>query len=224
MWLTAGVQATFTSYPVIDGAPPSLFRPDRLACNYVRFVRGSQTSPLLVLSYDGPSTSSVPNAAHVAYLDSGGSSHYYGEIELNPSGNGSLMVEDFSEMSEVGLIVVNKSDNTDDMDYVVQAEVISGSVPEASRPGILSLAPNPFRSTTEITLHVPPSAGPIELCVYDLRGRRIATLVEGEQAPGTRTVVWQGTDNRGERVSSGVYFVRLTAPGFVASGKMVMLE
>ncbi len=89
--------------------------------------------------------------------------------------------------------------------------------------------PNPFNPNTTISLvipHVSPTGqARITLHVYDINGRQVRTLVNGQMEAGEHQVVWDGTDDRGVPVASGVYFYRLTTgSGFVATRKMVLLR
>jgi hypothetical protein len=84
--------------------------------------------------------------------------------------------------------------------------------------------PNPFNPTTAIRFDVPAGGGVVTLLVYDVAGRVVATLVDGAQAAGSRTVSWTGRDAGGAPVASGVYFYRFTAPGYSQTHKMVLLK
>jgi hypothetical protein len=84
--------------------------------------------------------------------------------------------------------------------------------------------PNPFNPSTAITYNVPGGGGPVEIAVYDVTGRRVRTLVSGTTPPGTHRTQWDGRDDRGTRVSSGVYFYRMTAGSFHDTRKMVLLK
>ncbi len=83
--------------------------------------------------------------------------------------------------------------------------------------------PNPFNPSTAIQYALGRS-GPVSLSIYDLRGRLVRTLVNEEQAAGDYTVVWQGRDDEGRQLGSGVYFYRIDAPGISERRKMVMLK
>ena len=83
--------------------------------------------------------------------------------------------------------------------------------------------PNPFNPTTTIRYGV-PDAGPVQLVVYDLTGRRIVTLVNTRQASGTYTVTWDGRITTGVPAGSGVYFYRLTQGSQATTGKMVLIR
>jgi hypothetical protein len=84
--------------------------------------------------------------------------------------------------------------------------------------------PNPFNPTTIISYDVPAGVGKVTLRIYDVRGRLVRTLVDGVQTPGEKRVVWYGRDNRGNRVATGVYFYRMTAPGVTVTKKMLLLR
>jgi hypothetical protein len=84
--------------------------------------------------------------------------------------------------------------------------------------------PNPFNPTTTIQYDVPDGGGAVTLRVYDVSGRLVRTLVDGRQTPGSKSVVWNGTNDGGQGVASGIYFYRMTAPGFSSTRKMVLLR
>jgi flagellar hook assembly protein FlgD len=84
--------------------------------------------------------------------------------------------------------------------------------------------PNPFNPRTTVQFDVPMTAR-VDLCVYDVSGRKVRTLVDsGSHDPGRFSTQWDGKDDRGTPVAAGVYFARLSVAGEVASGKMVMLK
>ena len=83
--------------------------------------------------------------------------------------------------------------------------------------------PNPFNPYTRINFDL-PSATRVELNIFDLIGRRVISLVDGEVTAGRHSVEWDGMDSFGNRVASGVYFYRLTAPGITETRKMVLLK
>lgn len=78
--------------------------------------------------------------------------------------------------------------------------------------------PNPFNPATTIEYRI-PSRGHIQLIVFDLLGREIAKLVDGEQTPGVHRVVWDAG-----ALPSGVYFYRLRAGAFVQTKKIMLLR
>ena len=83
--------------------------------------------------------------------------------------------------------------------------------------------PNPFNPSTRLRYDL-PKAGPANLTVYDIQGRAVRILLAGEQSAGAKELLWDARDERGHPVPSGVYFARLTAPGFARTIKMVLLR
>ena len=84
--------------------------------------------------------------------------------------------------------------------------------------------PNPFNSSTQITFEL-SSAGEVSLQVYNLIGQKVRTLVNGRKLVGTHRVKWNGRDDLGQPVASGVYIYRLSAgEHFVQSRKMLLLR
>ncbi len=97
-----------------------------------------------------------------------------------------------------------------------------GQVP--LRSALLGNLPNPFNPKTEIRYALAES-GAVELAVYDLSGRRINTLLSGQQSAGTHSVVWNGDDASGRAVASGIYFARLiTDQGVSDTQKLTLLK
>jgi subtilisin family serine protease len=88
--------------------------------------------------------------------------------------------------------------------------------------------PNPFNPHTTVVYVLPSVASRQEYAirVFDARGRLTKTIREGHWGPGPfqGTATWQGTDERGRPVSSGVYFIHLQADGVSASVKAVLLR
>jgi flagellar hook assembly protein FlgD len=76
--------------------------------------------------------------------------------------------------------------------------------------GLATLAnhPNPFKETTTISLTL-AKPGDVRVAIFDVAGRKVRSLGEGAMAAGLHEFMWDGLDDRGHRVASGVYFVRL---------------
>ncbi|MEJ2720581.1 MAG: immune inhibitor A [bacterium] len=85
--------------------------------------------------------------------------------------------------------------------------------------------PNPFNPTTRIQVGIPADyQGRMDLKVYNVRGQLVRTLFEGTKPPGFFTFEWDGTNNYGTQVSSGIYFARFQAGKTVLTKKMVLLK
>jgi len=115
---------------------------------------------------------------------------------------------------------------TDSGTLSVEDTVMVTLVPESVIPKRFALyqnAPNPFNATTTIHFDI-ALAGLVELRIYDVSGRLVRKLVNQEMLPARHMVEWDGRDDRGSPVTSGVYFHRLIAADFTATKKMVFLK
>jgi hypothetical protein len=83
--------------------------------------------------------------------------------------------------------------------------------------------PNPFNPATTILLDL-PARTVIKAAVYDLQGRLIKRLLHRALPPGTSQLEWNGTNDRGSAVSSGVYFLRVESPAAVKTLKLILVK
>jgi len=84
-------------------------------------------------------------------------------------------------------------------------------------------APNPFNPLTTIKFDL-PRAGHVDLRVYDVLGRLVRTLLDENRAAASHAVVWDGTDDGGHRLASGVYYYRLITDDGAATRKMTLVK
>jgi beta-glucanase (GH16 family) len=101
------------------------------------------------------------------------------------------------------------------------------AVGRGGRPAVAALHPcypNPFNPATTIRYDVQEDV-PVTLAIYDVAGKRIRTLVDEQSSDAGRyELTWDGRDQRGQVVASGVYFYRLDAGGFSETRRMVLLK
>lgn len=100
------------------------------------------------------------------------------------------------------------------------------SAEETASPSGLTLSasyPNPFTEQTTVSMTL-PRASAVELTVYDVRGTLVRTLTTGRMPAGTHAVAWDGTNEGGRSVASGVYFVQLSAAGTTVTRRVVRLR
>jgi hypothetical protein len=86
---------------------------------------------------------------------------------------------------------------------------------------VITNYPNPFANFTVFTVDV-PAEGKYTIEVFDMLGNPVATIADATMQPGVRTFEWNGTDNNGAAVESGMYIYRLTSENSVVSGKLVI--
>jgi len=84
--------------------------------------------------------------------------------------------------------------------------------------------PNPFNPMTRISFDVPAGGGEVKLRVYDVEGKLVRTLADGYHTAGKKTTAWSGESDSGRDAASGIYFYRMTAPGFAQTRKMLLLR
>jgi hypothetical protein len=83
--------------------------------------------------------------------------------------------------------------------------------------------PNPFNPETKIYFEI-PEANDVSIVIYNMLGQKVRTLVDDNYKAGQHIVNWNGTNDQGIRLSTGVYFYRIKAGDFIASKKMLMLK
>ncbi|MCB0266181.1 MAG: T9SS type A sorting domain-containing protein, partial [Calditrichaeota bacterium] len=83
--------------------------------------------------------------------------------------------------------------------------------------------PNPFNPTTVINYQLPVVSN-VKLVIYNTLGQQVRTLVSGSQNAGSYTVQWDGRNDTGQKVASGMYLYRITAGSFVQTRKMMLMK
>jgi hypothetical protein len=110
--------------------------------------------------------------------------------------------------------------------YVLYGVASSTGVLSPYSPPALVLKPNfpnPFSTSTSIRLELPQHAD-VSVTIYDVRGRRVVTLEEVGLVAGENTIMWNGRDEVGRLVPSGIYFYSLQSAGITRTRKMVLLR
>jgi len=110
-------------------------------------------------------------------------------------------------------------DGSEDLSSV--ARVFTYATPMATR--LLPNYPNPFNPSTTIAVELAQD-GPMDVAVYDMLGRRVRTLAEGAHDAGMHVFEWNGTDENGSPVQSGIYFTRLSTPDHSETIQMQMTK
>lgn len=105
------------------------------------------------------------------------------------------------------------------------------SVPlKARAPGrgvrlqLLPAVPSPFSASTSIGFLVPAADGRLCLAVFDVAGRRVRVLYDGPAIPGRQVLAWDGRDDAGRRLASGVYFARLSLGDDACHRRLVIMR
>lgn len=91
---------------------------------------------------------------------------------------------------------------------------------------LLQNCPNPFNPSTTIGYTIPDGTETLQvrLFVYDIRGRLVRILADNRHGPGHFQVHWDGRDDRGQPVASGVYLYRFETDNFASTRKMLLIR
>ncbi len=121
---------------------------------------------------------------------------------------------------EIPLILQDK--NKQAWNYKLQALVVDEVVKEY---GIQQNYPNPFNPQTRIDYNLAnEKEQETKLTVYNISGQKIRTLVNARQSSGTYSVIWDGKDDNGNTVTSGVYIYRISSGLFQEAKKMLYIK
>jgi parallel beta-helix repeat protein len=92
-------------------------------------------------------------------------------------------------------------------------------------PVLMQNAPNPFGSSTRISFVVPPGeSGPVTVDIYDVRGRHVRQLVDADGLSGASATEWNGRDDHGRRVATGIYIYRLSVGSHAVTRRMTLVR
>jgi hypothetical protein len=119
------------------------------------------------------------------------------------------------------------SDLSDDSDNVFKIDFIDGVAKmNDDIPTDFALEqnyPNPFNPVTRIQYNLPVQSD-VRLEIYNAIGTQVATLVNERQSAGAYILTWNGKDDDGNQMSSGIYFYRLSAEGFTQTRRMMLMK
>jgi len=100
-------------------------------------------------------------------------------------------------------------------------EIATSSGPLHS--SLFQAVPNPMRNKTTIGYNISEESK-ATLSIYNTSGQLVKTLVNATQLPGYKSVIWNGEDNKGYKVASGIYFYKLKVAEYTATKKMVIIR
>jgi hypothetical protein len=145
------------------------------------------------------------------------------EIEIVPTLTAKVLNESFGEQIYLALADCPESRAKESLldAFGSFADDESSSLPQSF--ALAQNYPNPFNPSTTIEYSVMQDCH-VEIIVFDLLGKRVATLIDKPMARGIYTTVWNSIDENGNSVSSGIYFYKITAGDFTDSKKMILLK
>jgi DNA-binding transcriptional regulator YhcF (GntR family) len=111
--------------------------------------------------------------------------------------------------------------------FGIQSPQDSGSVSSGTASAVPNITaqsyPNPFNPETEISYTLPENSY-VSVTIFNIQGQKVKRLVNEYQPAGTKKVVWDGRDENGEGVASGIYFYRIEAGSHTMTNRMVLLK
>jgi flagellar hook assembly protein FlgD len=138
-------------------------------------------------------------------------------VNLDDVGEMSVVVTKTGYLPYEGIITVALAEGVDDQD---------GTSSGIESYNLSQNYPNPFNPVTVIQYAVSGKQTPIlvSLKIYNILGQKVKTVVDESQKAGNYEVVWDGKDDKGNDVSSGIYFYTLISGDFSTSRKMTFLK
>ena len=173
-------------------------------------VRQKNNTPIVGASVTNGTVSATTNSmgAYTLVVPIG-----YHSVTASAAGYDSLTVDDVLvnyNLATTVNFVLQETSNADDHLPVV-ATALNGNYP------------NPFNPETTISYSV-KEAGRVKLEVYNIKGQLVRTLVDEEQTTGHYKLVFDAKDDRGRSIASGVYMLRMAAPGYRKTSKMILMQ
>ncbi len=110
--------------------------------------------------------------------------------------------------------------------YSKEAKILPSGITEKTdipEKFALSCNPNPFNSASAIKVNIPKN-GRIKLAIYDIKGNIVETIADGEFSAGAHTFRWDGNDDNGNSLSTGIYFVRLDTENSTIVRKIALIK
>ena len=144
---------------------------------------------------------------------------------LIPAGDGPLVKLSITG-SDLGSLELQKAILVDEKATPFEVIILPKEESPATRPrgfALLQNYPNPFNPETEISYSLPEHSQ-VRLAIYNLMGQKVRILVDEYQAAGHKTVHWDGTDEDGNKVASGIYFYRIKAGKYAETKKMILMK
>ncbi len=108
-----------------------------------------------------------------------------------------------------------------------QKNLIPTSVNDPIVPAEISLYqnyPNPFNPSTTISFDVTSTSSFVNLEIFNMKGQKVKQLVNGQLPAGQHQIIWNGTDNNGNSVTSGIYFYKLKSGVYTSTRKMILMK
>jgi hypothetical protein len=209
--------------------------PDSVWCDCVRYL-SDETKVAIVVSRDNGVTWSSNNIIGEwtgdELLEFFVESQNWGTDMTEIEGETASVYFQGADRVKLAIYVENGTENTNYSLWILGMEITYDSVSDddvalpvvhtALKPNF----PNPFNPETAISFTVAEmsSSTPVTIDIYNIKGQKVRSLVDDIYTVGDHSVVWNGTDDNGRNVGSGVYFYRMSTENFTETRKMVLIK
>jgi hypothetical protein len=204
----------------------TLLDPDVLLADDVTVADLNADNVLDAVFADGQ----LRHPAVVVFLGDGfGHLREEGRYPLSGRG-GAVLTGDVNGDAAIDLVVFERAAEGQGGVHVLLSRLSEGTTAVAEErtttlpvaPALSPAYPNPFNASTLIPVSLPVDARQVSLVIYDLLGQPVRRLIDGPLSAGAHLIRWDGTDDRGAALSSGVYVYRLRAGDASAVGRVVV--
>lgn len=127
-----------------------------------------------------------------------------------------IAADEASNWSELSNVIAVKTQS-----LALDVETDEYNIPEDFR--LAQNFPNPFNPSTKIEFSIPITAH-VTISIYNILGQETATLIDEIKPAGNYTIIWNGADSFGQKVSSGIYIYRIIANDYTESKKMALVQ
>ena len=107
--------------------------------------------------------------------------------------------------------------------FIEFLQMIDVTIPIPTEFALLNNYPNPFNPVTNIKFQL-PQVSDVKLVVYNMLGQKIRTLVDGNKDIGYYNVQWDGKNDNGNQVATGIYIYKFEAGNYIKSQKMILMK
>ncbi|MFH2050429.1 MAG: T9SS type A sorting domain-containing protein, partial [bacterium] len=178
------------------------------------------TGGFIKIYYGGPDADSIPDFV-IGNSEFPGSQEYFGNDvvgigDFNDDGIDDFAFSAVSTNSRGAIYIIAGWDDATDVPYDYEPTLPNGF-------SLHQNYPNPFNNSTTISFEIPYKEE-VSLKIYNILGKEVKQLINKELSAGTYNLEWDGTDNKGQVVSSGVYFYKLSSSSFTQEMKMVLVK
>lgn len=212
------------------------------ATDYIRVRRAIVSAPgadshltsgaVTQVRWQTPSGMTVESVALLQSLDGGSTWSLVARAQPCSGSYDWTVPEVQTDQAKIAVVLVESADDTGYLvdgvlgvsdEFLITATTGVGTLPEYGKLVLGQNQPNPFNPRTTIAFSV-PQAGRATLAIYDVRGTRVATLIDADLSAGVQRAEWDGTNSDGIAVPSGTYFARLWTAAGVRTVKVTLAK